>query len=89
MATLRLQILLRKPYRNPEGVEKTRAALKSLGMEPTTSGAASLAATVDEKTAESVFGSSPQSGEVLPISSSLAEYVESISVAPRHIYMEG
>ena len=89
---MKLQILLRKDKRTPEGVAAVRRILESLGITPSASGSATVSATVESGRLETIFG---QTGPVaqfqtdtLPIPESLKEYVESISVAPRHIYME-
>ena len=85
--TLRLQILLSKQFRTPDVVAKVRVILESLGIVPSSSGVASISATVDERLTEAVFGSKPSADGVLPIPRVLKDYVESISVAPDHIYM--
>jgi hypothetical protein len=91
---VKLQVLLLSQHRNPEGLAKVRQASAVLGIRPTAQGEATISADVDEQTYKSIFGEylstqdvSFQSGS-LPIPESLKEYVQSISIAPLHIYMD-
>jgi hypothetical protein len=91
---VKLQVLLLSQHRNPEGLAKVRKASAVLGIRPTAQGEATISADVDEQTYKSIFGEylstqdvSFQSGS-LPIPESLKEYVQSISIAPLHIYMD-
>ena len=92
---MKLQVLLHPQLRNPSGVENAKQILQSLGIHPTAAGAASISAEVDNEAFRSVFGIPPPedssagvvSNETLPVPESLKDYVASISIAPRHIYM--
>ncbi len=87
-----LQFLLRKDKRTPEGVAAVRTILESLGITPSASGAATVSAAVEADRLEPIFGPVGPviqfQTDTLPVPKSLTEYVESISVAPRHIYLE-
>lgn len=91
---VKLQVLLHSEHRNPEGLARVRQASAALGIRPTTQGEATISAEVDEQTYKSVFGEDPGTQNVsfgsgsLPIPESLKEYVQSISIAPPHIYMD-
>ncbi len=89
---VKLQILLRKDMRTPEGVAAVRRILESLGITPSASGTATVSAGVEADQLEAIFGPVAPviqfQADTLPVPESLTEYVESISVAPRHIYME-
>ena len=90
---IKLQVLLRKPWRNPEGIAKVRSLMQDLGITTTASGAASISAEVDPALVESIFGAKLGPREAqrttavreFPLPDSLREYAESITVAPRHI----
>ncbi len=92
---MKLQVLLHPQQRNPSGVENAKQILQSLGIRPTATGAASISAEVDDEKFQSIFGIPPPEGssagavstETLPVPESLKNCVASISIAPRHIYM--
>jgi hypothetical protein len=88
---VKLQILLRKDKRTPDGVAAIRKALISFGIRPSASGLVTVSATVDADQFERVFGSAPRAtkfhSNTLPVPEPLAELAESISVAPQHLYM--
>ena len=91
---LQLQILLRKPWRNEQGVANVRKIGASLGIEPTVSGAATVSGRIERRTFETLFAIQPEgaaaegiAARALPIPESLREYVESITIAPPHTYM--
>lgn len=89
---VRLQLLLRREWRTPEGVRAVQKALQSLDMQPTASGAATVSAAMDAEAFEKRFG--PVSGivpfetDALETPPSLRKYVESVSVAPQHTYLK-
>lgn len=103
---VKLQILLRKEWRTPQGVEEVRNLLVSFGITTTAAGAATLSAELGDSRFRDVFGttaidtppSSPGEGEFgrsgghvsqdLKVPAALSEYVESVSAAPSHIYLE-
>ena len=68
---------------------------QGLGIVPTAEGTASISAETDAATFQSLFGTAPDDGlfanpatsPTLPVPEPLREHVESISVAPRHVYM--
>jgi hypothetical protein len=92
---LRLQLLLHPDRRTPEAVAAVKQILGSLGIVPTAAGAATISAEVDANTFQTLFGESPDESrfadpaksKALPIPEPLKNYVQSITVAPRHIYM--
>jgi len=53
---IKLQILLRKERRTPEGITMVKEIAASLGIKPTTSGAASISGEIDPKAFEVLFG---------------------------------
>ena len=91
---IQVQILLRKPWRTRHGVETVRKIGESLGIEPTASGTATISGRIERRTFESLFatpaeaaGAEGIAAGALPVPNLLQEYVESITVAPPHIYM--
>jgi hypothetical protein len=105
-ASIKLQILLRSEWRNPEGVDKVRQLLSSLGMTPTAAGLATLSAELDAGKFKATFGvtaaetppASPAKADFgrsggyvsqdLKVPAALSEFVQSISAAPSHLYLE-
>ena len=103
---VKLQVLLRKAWRNADGIEKVRKLLTEIGLKPTASGAATISAEAQPEHFETVFGVRPDSkpprppsgtdfgqsgGSVssdLAVPDALAPYVESISAAPPHVYLQ-
>jgi hypothetical protein len=53
---VKLQILIRKPWRNDEGIRCVRALAEQLGMTITLAGAATLSAEMPAKACEELFG---------------------------------
>jgi hypothetical protein len=53
---INLQILLCKEWRSPAGVKRVQEIAETLGMKPTSSGAATLSAEIDPKVFASLFG---------------------------------
>lgn len=93
---VRLQVLLRGACRNEKGRAEALAALKALGLEVTGIGAASLSVRTSPAKYSTVFGREsavtrgagvPDSKREIVVPSSLAETVEQITLAPRHIEM--
>jgi hypothetical protein len=89
-----LQILLRKPWRTKEGVATAREVCTRLGIEPTASGAATVSGRITPAVFETLFSISAENAaapttatRALPIPPELQEFVESITIAPPHIYM--
>jgi hypothetical protein len=91
---VKLQVLLHSQHRNPDGLAKVKQASAALGIRPTAQGEATISADVDEHTYKAIFGEEPATQDTsfergsLPIPESLKEYVQSISIAPTHIYMD-
>jgi hypothetical protein len=90
---MKLQVLLREQWRNPDGVESVKKILASLGLRATISGLATISAEVEQSQFESLFGgetADPRDEKQFPaalrIPGPLTPYVESITVAPRHSY---
>jgi hypothetical protein len=95
---IKLQILVGREWRNPDGIEEVRKLLASLGVKPTASGLATISAEVSAEQFESLFGI--KAGEIepgasggrgstdLPVPGRIEKYVASISVAPPHIYLQ-
>ena len=90
---IRLQVLLRKDARNARGVAALADALRALGFEVTGTGRASISARATRGAFNAVFGEAPpasayrapaEGGRDLLVPPAVADYVESISVAPRH-----
>ncbi len=87
---IKVQILLRRDMRTPEGIKTVKRMLASLGMKPSASGAASISAVVEEKRFSAIFGSgAPEAHEAagmqaapLSVPDILKEYVAGVSVAP-------
>jgi hypothetical protein len=104
--SIKIQLLLRKDWRNAAGIEEVRRILLSIGLQPTASGLATLSAEATSEQFESVFGVKPeersprppsgadfgQSGgfvsPALSVPAALEPYVESISAAPPHTYLQ-
>lgn len=61
---IKLQILIRQPWRTVEGVERVRGVASSLGIKPTAAGRATISAEVGEQGFEAMFHRPLQ--EVLP-----------------------
>jgi hypothetical protein len=90
---LRLQVLLREPWRNDAGRSAVERALGELGMHTTGGGQASVSARATPAALATAVGAAepdayvpPADGE-LPVPPSLAEYVSSLTIAPQHIAM--
>jgi hypothetical protein len=93
---VRLQMLLRAPWRNDRGLADVQTALRALHLEVTGVGRASVSARASQQAFDSVFGGAPpevmdaagpDADVPLAVPSALAEWVESITVAPQHIVM--
>jgi len=52
---IKLQILLRQPWRNSEGVERVRGVASALGIKPTAEGRATISAEVGEQAFKAMF----------------------------------
>ena len=105
-STVKIQILLRREWRTPDGIEKVRNSLVEAGFRPTAAGLATISAELDQEHFRSLFGTPAtdvpprdptagdfgQSGghvsEPLKVPQSLERYVEKISVAPGHTYLQ-
>jgi len=89
---VRLQLLLRREWRTPEGVAAVEKALPALDMQPTAHGAATVSGVMDagvfEKRFGAVSGIVPFKTDTLETPQPLREYVESISVASQHVYLK-
>ena len=83
---VRLQLLVRKDARNARGVAAVGEALRALGFEVTGAGKASVSARASPDAFRAVFGDAMASE--LPVPARLAEYVESVSIAPRHTVID-
>ena len=55
-ALIKLQILIGRIWRTPEGLDEIRRILNSIGLTPTTSGLATISAEVTPEQFESLFG---------------------------------
>lgn len=78
---VRLQVLVRKNARNERGIAAAEAALRALGFEITGTGRATLSVRTTPETLRALFGDERRD---LAVPEPLADYVESMSVAPRH-----
>jgi hypothetical protein len=87
---VRLQILLRKESRTPEGRRRVEEACRTLDLETTGVGVASLSARASSAAYQRLFGGVPP-GEAalttatLPVPEVLRADVESITLSPPHI----
>lgn len=87
MAAIRLQLLMRPEHRKAGSVEAASKAAVALGFETTGKGRTTLSCRVSEQEFRRLFGGTVAVHEALPVPQELAEYVESITVAPRHEYL--
>jgi hypothetical protein len=87
--THKLQILLREAWRHDEGVRLVQDRLRAIGCTPTAAGHVTVSAECPPDVFHQVFGptASPHD-ESLPVPHALAQYVESIAVAPPHVRMD-
>ena len=92
---MKLQLLVHPHHRSPEAIATVKQIAQRLGIVPTAEGAATISAEADAATFQALFGTSPDeklfanpvTNQTLPVPDPLKDYVQSISVAPRHIYM--
>jgi hypothetical protein len=63
-STIRIQVLLKREWRTPGGIDEVRKALVEAGFMPTVGGLTSVSADIDEDRFRTLFGTSPT--EVLP-----------------------
>jgi len=75
---------MRPEHRTQASLELASKAAAALGLAPSGQGAATFSARVSTPDYQRLFGGSPPAR--LPIPKELAEYVESITVAPKHEY---
>jgi len=52
---IKLQILVRQPWRTSEGIERVRELIQTIGIKPTVSGRTTLSAEISEDSFEDVF----------------------------------
>lgn len=78
---------MRPEHRNPAGVEAASKVVETIGFEITGKGRTSLSARVSEQEFQRLIGATVAAHEALAVPQELAEYVESITVAPRHEYL--
>lgn len=104
--SIKLQLLLRREWRTPQGIEKVQEIIRSIGMSPTAGGLATISADLEPAKFKEMFGvvateSEPQppgerdfgrsAGNTSPdlkVPAALSDFVESISAAPGHIYLQ-
>jgi hypothetical protein len=94
MAWVRLQVLMRPEHRTQGSVEAAAKVAEALGMAPSGQGQTTFSARVSAPDFQRLFGRSASAmsakgapdAATLPIPKELAEYVESVTVAPRHEY---
>jgi hypothetical protein len=91
---IKLQLLLRGPYRDPHGVERVCRAAAAAGLTVTGAGRVTVSAEVSPEAFATLFGppaaakdAAPSPSMELPVPRELSEFVESITVAPRHVRM--
>jgi hypothetical protein len=85
MAWVRLQVLMRPEHRTQPSVEAAAKVAEALGMAPSGQGQTTFSARVSAPEFKRLFGRSADAA-TLPVPKELAEYVESVTVAPRHEY---
>jgi hypothetical protein len=87
--SMRLQCLLKKDCRHPEGIRNASDALKAAGITPTGSGLVTLSGEIGDEAFRRVFpGALPHANVTLTIPSELEHCIESISIAPPHLQLE-
>ena len=88
MEWVRVQMLMRPEHRTQSSVESAAKLAAALGLAPSGQGTATFSARVSAPDYRRLFerplGNSQETE--LPIPKELAEYVESITVAPQHKY---
>lgn len=77
-------MLMRPEHRTQSSVESVLKLAAALGFAPSGQGLATFSARVSAPDYQKLFGGASSAN--LPIPKELAEYVESISVAPKHEY---
>jgi hypothetical protein len=88
MADIKLQLLLRPECRTSSGVATGKTLAQKLGIQITASGAASLSARVSRDVFLRLFQTVPEAApNDLPVPADLQEVVQSITVAPDHLYL--
>jgi hypothetical protein len=93
MESIHLQLLVKPPWRNAQGIARIQETLASLGLEVSGAGGATVSARSSDETFRRVFGKEPAvdrasaATESLPVPAQLRELVEDVSVAPPHSYM--
>jgi hypothetical protein len=92
MESIHLQLLVKPPWRNAQGIARIQETLASLGLEVSGAGGATVSARSSDETFRRVFGKEPAvdrsaATESLPVPAQLRELVEGVSVAPPHSYM--
>lgn len=93
---MKLQLLLHPDRRKPEAIALAKQIAATLGILPTAEGATTISAAVSPEIFESLFGKPPDpkeyadpvKNEPLPVPQPLRDLVQSITVAPGHVYME-
>ena len=63
---IKLQILLQRPWRNPEGVKRVRELAEELGIKPTAEGRTTISAEVTRDDFEEIFRAPVQELEPRP-----------------------
>ena len=94
---IKLQLLLNKSSRTELGGRVAREAASLLGMQPTSSGVASFSAEMESNLFAALFGHdapaelppSPDDAVPLKVPPALSQHVDSITIAPAHIYLKG
>jgi hypothetical protein len=81
---VKVQLLLKSGFRSPAGVAQAAEAAGAHGIRVTATGAASISG---ELPGDAAPNSSALSAGPLPIPPGLHEFVESMTVAPKHIQM--
>jgi hypothetical protein len=90
---VKLQLLLQKPNRTPEGISAATAAVEALGLHVTGAGTTTLSVEAEPGEILRVFGT-PMPSKIdlntppLPVPASLRAHVQSITIAPNHLYFE-
>ena len=63
---IKLQILLRQPWRTSEGIEQVRDLIKSMGIKPTTEGRTTVSAEITKDAFETIFKTPVQKAAAQP-----------------------
>ena len=93
VTTIKLEVLLKEPWRHAEGIQRVQRILNALGLQTTATGRVSVSAEATLESFRRVFpavareapDAVPDATQALTVPPDLAEYVDSIAVVPPHL----